>query len=129
MTGKFAGLKAAFETDSPENALELPEISQPQPAVTKPTKPKSALPGDSQETADPWTLNPQSHEQVKILNGRVPRSVRLDFGRQLTDAMDAMNEDLTLDIAVEAIARLVIEDEEVRRKWKHRMWELRRSSR
>lgn len=125
MTSKFAGLKAAVESERLSNEVQ-PELAQ-SPARTPKQRPEEspAKPSRTQDK-EPWVVNAQSVEQVKILNGRVPKSVKLNFGRQITDAEEEMNENLTLDVAIEAIARLVIEDEEVRRKWKLKMWELRK---
>ncbi|WP_157464077.1 hypothetical protein [Deinococcus pimensis] len=57
----------------------------------------------------------------------MPRSVRLAFDRQLTDAMDTLRMDVTVDLAVEALARRVIED--ARERWMHKLWELNRQRR
>jgi hypothetical protein len=44
----------------------------------------------------------------------------------MTDAMDALGTDVTVDLAVEALARLVTEDPEVRERWLHKLWALKR---
>jgi hypothetical protein len=128
MTSKFAGLKAAVESERLSAEVQ-PEVAQPAARTPKQRPEEPSEKSSKTQNKEPWVVNAQSVEQIKILNGRVPKSVKLNFGRQITDAEEDMNESLTLDVAIEAIARLVIEDEEVRRKWKLKMWELRKASR
>ncbi|WP_420594091.1 hypothetical protein [Deinococcus sp.] len=133
MTGRFAGLKS-LQQDPPEEAntpLATPkaEPSREDPSSARPATPPSTAaatpPPASGEAARPWETAGVPLEPVKALNGRVPRSVRLAFDRQLTDAMDALGTDVTVDLAVEALARLVSEDAEVRERWLHKLWALK----
>ena len=124
MSSKFAGLRAVVEApDQPTSDSASPN-DPPQEQASPVLEQVAAVRAPDEH--EPWTAVSENREPVKILNGRVPRSVRIGFGRQLTDAIETMNETLTLDVAVEAMARLVIDDEEVRRKWRLKMWELRK---
>jgi len=122
VSGRFAGLKN----------LQQPEE---EPVASPATPPQQEVPVEDRrdETSGPSLVSPRPWEQsgppvepVKALNGRVPRSVRLAFDRQLTDAMSTLGMDVTVDLAVEALARLVIENEVARDLWLRSLWELKR---
>ncbi len=112
MSGRFSGLKDLQQSEEPAGETLM--------AVPAP------LPNLPVEPVRPWEALTTPTEPVKALNGRVPRSVRLAFDRQMTDAMDVLGTDVTVDLAVEALARLVTEDTEVRERWLHKLWSLKR---
>ncbi|WP_293915308.1 hypothetical protein [Deinococcus sp.] len=122
MTGRFAGLKNLQQPDTLAEQSSEGRLSQPEPSGNP--VPTSAA-QDFAEATRPWEAAGTPLEPVKALNGRVPRSVRLAFDRQLTDAMEALGTDVTVDLAVEALARLVTEEPEVRERWLHQLWTLK----
>ena len=129
MTGRFAGLRSMrqeLEDTTPATQPQtVTENQAPQTSSNAPTDP-AEVPTLTATPERPWEAATAPTEPVKALNGRVPRSVRLAFDRQLTDAMDALRIDVTVDLAVEALARLVVEQPEVRERWLRRLWELKR---
>ena len=113
MSGRFTGLRS----------LQLEEETSPEAqGAALQGGDSAAAPGTLER---PWEQAPSPAEPVKALNGRVPRSVRLAFDRQLTDAMETLGTDVTVDLAVEALARLVSEEPEVRERWLHKLWRLK----
>ena len=129
MTGRFAGLRSMRqELEDATLATQTQTVTEaqaPQTPSNAPTDPPE-VPTLTEIPERPWEAATAPVEPVKALNGRVPRSVRLAFDRQLTDAMDALRIDVTVDLAVEALARLVVEQPEVRERWLKRLWELKR---
>ncbi|GGR27625.1 hypothetical protein [Deinococcus ruber] len=132
MTGRFAGLKDIQHPEeelSVEETTELPKTRKPRLPSAVPQPPAAQAPALRPEgAARPWEVVAQPVEPVKALNGRVPRSVRLAFDRQLTDAMETLRTDITVDLAVEALARLVTEHEDVRERWLGILWELKKKT-
>ncbi|PYE52048.1 hypothetical protein [Deinococcus yavapaiensis] len=145
MSGRFANLKNLHlddaETPEPLQGTATPPeavqttVPPPEPHVSdappsEPVAPPEVTTSSAPaKAARPWDAIEAPSEPLKALNGRVPRSVRLAFDRALTDAMDALRVDVTVDLAVEALARLVVDDEETRERWMHKMWELKRQRR
>lgn len=123
MSGRFSGLKDLLQTGPEDQDATVQDEPQ---APIEVTGPATTPPPESVGPARPWEAAAAPVEPVKALNGRVPRSVRLAFDRQLTDAMDALGTDITVDLAVEALARLVTEQPDVRERWLHQLWALKR---
>lgn len=122
MSGRFAGLK---NLQQPEEEPVAGTAILPRKEILIEDRRDEAL--DAPLTSSrPWEQSGPPVEPVKALNGRVPRSVRLAFDRQLTDAMSTLGMDVTVDLAVEALARLVIENEVARDLWLRSLWELKR---
>ena len=121
MSGRFAGLKnlQQLEEEPVANTTTLPQET---PIEDR----RDETPSSPAVSPRPWEQSGPPVEPVKALNGRVPRSVRLAFDRQLTDAMSTLGMDVTVDLAVEALARLVIENEVARDLWLRSLWELKR---
>jgi len=121
VSGRFAGLKnlQQLEEEPVANTTTLPQETPIEDRRDEPPSSPAVSPR-------PWEQSGPPVEPVKALNGRVPRSVRLAFDRQLTDAMSTLGMDVTVDLAVEALARLVIENEVARDLWLRSLWELKR---
>ena len=133
MTGRFAGLKDIQHPDeeAPEEATETTARMSRRArasAVPEPAAVQADAPLPEHSAARPWEIVTPPAEPVKALNGRVPRSVRLAFDRQLTDAMEILRTDVTVDLAVEALTRLVTEHEDVRERWLGILWELKKKT-
>lgn len=139
MSGRFAGLRGLQQPDEqqPDEQQQV-EPQQGEQVQSHEGPPVEAVhgagPGEGGASAPeasggaqkPWEQAASPTEPVKALNGRVPRSVRLAFDRQLTDAMATLGMDVTVDLAVEALARLVIEHDDAREQWLRTLWALKR---